>query len=203
VDPASVLRYGSGPLAVFLACALSGLGIPVPDDFPLLVAGWQVRTGATPAWPTFVAAFAGVFLRDLTAFSAGHLLRRLGHHPRLARLRGSRRVRRVEALMERFGHRSLWLARYAIGLRVPLFIAAGLSGDSYRRMLAINLPGLLLTVPLTLWLGWRYGEASVAWLLRHLTVRPIFAAAVLLATAALLLWAWRLTRSRSGDSGRS
>lgn len=200
MDPAEILRYGSGPAAVFLACALSGLGIPLPDDFPLLVAGWEIRTGAVPAGPTVAAAFAGVFLRDLTAFSIGWWLRRLGQHPRLARVRASRRMRRVELLVERFGHRSLWFARYAVGLRVPLFIAAGLSGDSYRRMLAIDVPGLVLTVPLTLWLGWRYGPAAVDWLTRHLTVRPVFAAGVLLVTLALLLWAWRLTRAKAAGS---
>jgi membrane protein DedA with SNARE-associated domain len=200
VDPSSILRYGSGPGAVFLACALSGLGIPVPDDFPLLVAGWEISAGASPAWPTLLAAFAGVFVRDLAAFSVGYWLRRLGHLPRLAWLRRSRRILRVERLVERFGHRSLWFARYAVGIRVPLYIAAGLSGDSYRRMLAINVPGLLLTVPLTLWLGWRYGEASVTWLHRHLTMRPLVAGAVVLVTIGLVVWAWRLTRSASGDS---
>jgi len=200
VDPSSILRYGSGPGAVFLACALSGLGIPVPDDFPLLVAGWEVSAGVSPPWPTFLAGFAGVFVRDLTAFSVGYWLRRLGHLPQLARVRRSRRIAKVEGLVERFGHRSLWFARYAVGLRVPLYVAAGLSGDSYRRMLAINLPGLLLTVPLTLWLGWRYGEASVLWLLRHLTMRPLVAGGVLLVTVALAVWAWRLTRGTTDGS---
>ncbi|MFH1467551.1 MAG: DedA family protein [Pseudomonadota bacterium] len=200
MDPSSILRYGSGPGAVFLACVLSGLGIPIPDDFPLLVAGWEVSTGAVPAWPTFLAGFAGVFVRDLLAFSIGYWLRRLGHLPRLARVRRSRRIAQVERLVERFGHRSLWFARYAVGMRVPLYIASGLAGDSYRRMLAVNVPGLLLTVPVTLWLGWRYGEASVAWLHRHLTMRPLLAIGVLLVTIALAVWAWRLSRAAGGGS---
>lgn len=200
MDPASILRYGTGPAAVFLACALSGLGIPVPDDFPLLMAGWQIQTGEVPLWPTAIAAFAGVFLRDLLAFSVGYWIRRLGHHPRMGFLQRSPRFQRVEGLVERFGHRAIWFARLAIGLRVPLYIASGLAGDSYRRMLAINVPGLLLTVPLTLWLGWRYGEASVTWLVRHLTHRPVFSLTVLGITLLILWSAWRLARSARGRS---
>jgi len=200
VDPALVFRYGTGPAAIFLACAISGLGWPVPDDFPLLVAGWQIQAGEIPLWPTSIAAFAGVFLRDLVAFSIGYWIRRIGHHPRLSFLRRSPRFRQVERIVERFGHRAIWFARFAIGLRVPLYVAAGLAGDSYKRMLAINVPGLLLTVPLTIWLGWRYGEASVTWLVRHLTERPIFSSVVVLVTLALLYSAWKLARSARGRS---
>jgi membrane protein DedA with SNARE-associated domain len=200
VDPASIFRYGTGPAAVFLACMLSGLGIPVPDDFPLLMAGWQIQVGEVALWPTSLAAFAGVFLRDLLAFSIGYWVRRVGHHPRMAFLHRSTRFRQVERLVERFGHRAIWFARFAVGLRVPLYIASGLAGDSYRRMIAINLPWLLLTVPLTIWLGWRYGEASITWLVRHLTQRPIFSSAVLLITLGLLWSAWRLAKSARGRS---
>jgi membrane protein DedA with SNARE-associated domain len=200
VDPSVFFRYGTGPAAIFLACAISGLGWPVPDDFPLLVTGWQAKAGAVPLWPTAIAAFAGVFLRDTLAFSIGYWIRRLGHHPRLEFLQRSARFRQVERIVERFGHRALWFARFAVGLRVPLYVASGLSGDSYRRLFAINVPGLLLTVPLTIWLGWRYGEASVTWLIRHLTQRPIFSSAVVLVTLALLYSAWKLARSARGRS---
>jgi membrane protein DedA with SNARE-associated domain len=201
MDPSVVFRYGTGPAAIFLACTLSGLGLPVPDDFPLLVAGWQVQAGEIPLWSTCIAAFVGVFLRDTLAFSIGYWLRRLGHHPRLAFLHRSARFRQVEHIVERFGHRALWFARYAIGLKVPLYIAAGLSGDSYRRLFAINVPGLLLTVPLTIWLGWRYGEASVTWLVRHLTQRPIFSSVVVLVTLGLLYSAWKVAKGARGRSG--
>lgn len=200
MDPSVVFRYGTGPAAIFLACTLSGLGIPIPDDFPLLVAGWQIQAGEVPLWPTSLAAFAGVFLRDLLAFSIGYWIRRVGHHPRLAFLRRSKRFRQVERLVERFGHRAIWFARFAVGLRVPLYVASGLAGDSYRRMLAINTPGLLVTVPLTIWLGWRFGEDSVRWLVRHLTERPVFSSVVLLITLSLLWSAWKLARSARGRS---
>jgi membrane protein DedA with SNARE-associated domain len=206
VDPSLVFRYGTGPAAIFLACAISGLGWPVPDDFPVLVAGWQSQAGEIPLWPSALAAFGGVFLRDTLAFSIGYWVRRVGHHPRLGFLHRSARFRYVDRIVERFGHRAIWFARLAVGLRVPLYIASGLSGDSYRRYLAINLPGLLLTVPLTFWLGWRFGEASVTWLVRHLTQRPIFSSLTLLVTLALLVSAWKLargarerSRERSGD----
>jgi len=195
VDPAVFFRYGTSPLAVFLACALAGLGIPVPDDFPLLVAGWQIHAGEMPLWSTCAAAFSGVFLRDLMAFSIGYWIRRLGQHPRLDWLTSTRRFRMIEGLVERFGHRSIWFARFAIGLRVPLYVASGLAGDSYRRMLAINIPGLILTVPLTIWIGWRYGEDSVSWLVRHLVRRPVFSSVVLVITLALLWSAWKLARN--------
>ncbi len=200
MDPSLVFRHGTGPAAIFLACAISGLGWPVPDDFPVLVAGWQSQAGEIPLWPSAMAAFAGVFLRDTLAFSIGYWIRRVGHHPRFAFLQRSARFRQVDRVVERFGQRAIWFARFAVGLRVPLYVASGLSGDSYRRYLSINVPGLLLTVPLTFWLGWRYGEASVTWLIRHLTQRPIFSSVTLLVTLGLLYSAWKLARSARGRS---
>ena len=196
MEPSLVLRHGTGPAAVFLACAVSGLLVPVPDDFPVLVAGWQIAEGHAAAAPTSVAALAGVLLRDLLAFSLGVGLRRLGRHQRVSALAASGRWRMAAGLVERFGHRALLLARFAIGLRVPLYVAAGLSGDGYRRFARVEGVGLALTVPPTLWLGWRYGQGSVAWLERHLTERPLLSAGAALATLALLAWTWRLARER-------
>ncbi len=200
MEESGALYVGTGPLALFWACALSGLGFPWPDELPLLVAGWQLRRGALSPYATCLAGFVGVFLRDLAAFSLGRWMRHGGvGSARLERLLGRSRMERLRRLVERFGRRALYFARYAVGFKVPLFIASGLAGDSYGRMLRINTPGILVTVPLTLWLGWRYGEAAVDFLLLHVVERPILTVAATLIVTGLLVWAWR--RSAEGEGG--
>jgi len=70
-------------------------------------------------------------------------------------------------------------------------------------MLRINTPGIFVTVPLTLWLGWRYGEAAVDFLLLHAVERPVLTVIATLAVAGLLVWAWRRSAEEEGGAERA
>ena len=58
---------------LFLACLVSGILVPVPEDVALLVAGWQMHEGGLPVVSGALAGFFGTFARDTLAFSAGRM----------------------------------------------------------------------------------------------------------------------------------
>ncbi len=149
---------GGSAIALFFACLVSGLLVPLPEDVGLLVAGWRIHEGELPLVPALVAGFAGTLGRDLVAFGLGALVGpRLERLPLVRRVLGEARLARAHALFERHGRRTLFLTRFAIGLRAPLYFVGGSLGFPLRRFLLVDAVGLVLTVPLTLWLGHTFG----------------------------------------------
>lgn len=171
---------------LFLACLVSGILVPVPEDVALLVAGWQMHEGGLPVVSGALAGFFGTFARDTLAFSAGRMalagihrttfLARWLDTPRLARMR--------HALAER-GDPLLFFTRFAIGFRSGLYFAAGSTGRPLARFLLLDAIGLLITTPLCLWLGWTFGpdaEATARLALGHQrAVQGVLVAAIVLA----------------------
>lgn len=141
------------PPLLFGACAASGLINPIPEDVVLLAAGAWLATRPIDAAPVVLACALGVFLRDVLAFLAGRALQR----SRLGQSAWFESVRRAEHASE---WQTLVTARLAAGFRVPLFVAAGAFGLSWRRFLAVDLIGVAVTTPATLGLGAALGEAT-------------------------------------------
>ena len=177
---------GDAPLALFLACLVSGLLVPLPEDVALLVAGWRVRTGELDAAHALVAGFAGTLGRDLFVFGLGGLVGpRLERLPRVRRLLGEGRMARAHALFEARGAPMLFLTRFAVGLRAPLYWVGGTLGFPLRRFLLLDAVGLALTVPATLWAGYTFGEDAALGLHAALAhQRMVLAALVLIGAVA-------------------
>jgi membrane protein DedA with SNARE-associated domain len=141
------------PVSLLIACLASGTVVPVPEDVALLVAGHAVAQGHLGYAAAFGAGFAGTLARDGLAYAAGRAVAPHLESRWLRRVAGSRRVARARALLARHGDRMVFATRFAVGLRAPLYFASGLMGFPVARFVVLDLVGLLLTVPLALWLG--------------------------------------------------
>lgn len=193
------LRPLGGPVALLFACLASGLLVPLPEDVALLVAGWEARRGALdPGWAA-LAGIVGTLGRDAVAFGLGRLLGpRIERLPFVRRMIGERRLARAHASFAARGGRMLFWARFAVGLRTPLYFAAGSLGHPVRGFVLVDLAGLLLTVPLTLALGAALGSDAAETLVRALVHQRV---ALLVATVGGLGWLWwRRADRRSGGA---
>ena len=57
---------------IFLLLFLCGLGLPVPEDIPILVSGYLSHLGTIRPWPALAVNLAGILLGDLMIFSFGY-----------------------------------------------------------------------------------------------------------------------------------
>lgn len=184
----------SGYPGLFLICATSGLLIPLPEDFALLYAGMRIAEGEYGWFPVLPVAMAGVLTRDLVSFSIG----RAGGEWLLARpwgrrlFGGDKKVERARAFIESRGDLAIFLGRFVVGFRSPVFMVSGAMGLSRRRFVVWDLAGLLVAVPLTVWLGFAFGQPVV-----DLTFWGLQRARVLVGVAAVLGLAWMWWRSRA------
>ena len=184
----------SGPMALFALCAFAGVGLPVPEEIPLLYAGMRIASGGLQPVPALIAGVLGVLLRDVVLIGLG---RGIGawalEHPWAVRLIGRRRLDRACAMVEEREVGAILFARFVPGMRAPMFVVAGAMGMSFRRFLVWDIAGILLLVPAMLVCGSRFGAPMVAgmqWALgstQALVALGVFAACV---------WVFRIRRRR-------
>jgi membrane protein DedA with SNARE-associated domain len=148
-------------VGLFILC---GVGLPMPEEPILLMAGAvavELTNGGTAPGHevqllrmTAVCA-VGILLGDLACF---HLGRKTGR--RILRFQvvrkiatRSRRVR-AERFFQRYGAWSIFIARFFAGVRLVMYFSAGTSHRiSYLRFLFMDFLGVLVSVPLSVYIG--------------------------------------------------
>ncbi|MFQ5423837.1 MAG: DedA family protein [Phycisphaerae bacterium] len=143
-----------GLLVVLMA---AGLGLPLPEDIPLLAAGWLVSEGHANLELMMLAGLVGVLAGDGLMFYMG---RRYGSH--LVEHRWFRRVLKpwlLESARRRFidhGAKIVFVARFMPGLRAVMFVTAGIFRVPYWKFLTFDGTAALISVPLWIWVGSRF-----------------------------------------------
>lgn len=138
---------------------LSGFGLPIPEDIPLILAGYLVYFEYASGWALFPLTFMAVVGADLMVFWLG---RRYGHHvpklPLMRRFLTEKRLAKTEALLHRHGGKFMFAARFLPGLRAPAIFTAGNFKIPYWKFLAYDGGAALLSVPLILGLSYYFAE---------------------------------------------
>ena len=148
----------AGPAAVFLVCLTSGILVPIPEDGVTLFIGYLISQGELDPWVTVPLAVLGIFGRDSIAFGLGRGARSIAS----GRGKGEKKephrlVAKAQILAKRLGRGSLYAARLAVGLRLGLYVAAGLAGHTWKRFLIYEMIAVPIVVPFYLWLGATFG----------------------------------------------
>ena len=189
----TLLNYGL--VAVLAALLLAPLGLPIPEDISLLVAGVLARTGHTTYAHALIVGYIGVVVGDCIAWGIG---RRVGLHPTgwLSRFAGEEQIARIERFYRRWGSWTIVICRQVPGMRFPAFFFAGATGVSLPRFLAFDGSAALITVNLYVWLGHTFTDdlqRVVAWVDRF---RIVAGLAVLVLVGLLV---WRALRRRRAE----
>lgn len=148
--PAYLLIY-----AVLVAC---GLGIPLPEDISLVMGGFLSHLGVTSLPVMMVVGFLGILTGDTLIYSAG---RRVGllceGRGFLARVVTPEKRLKVERLFAIHGQKIVMMARFLPGIRAVTYFTAGSAGMSYWRFIFWDALAALVSAPLFVYLGCRFG----------------------------------------------
>lgn len=193
---------GLSYLALFTILVISGFGLPLPEDVPLLAAGYACYLGYGRIEIMIPVGLFSVMGSDLMVYGLG---RRYGHHvPRLPILRRYLTAERLAAAQSAFhehGGKTLFMARFMPGLRTPVFFSAGVFKIPWWKMVVFDGGAALISVPTLVLLGYFFGarmDDLKKWLGR---VEAVVMVAVVL-VVAWLAWRWRKRRrARRRTSG--
>lgn len=141
---------------ILIAC---GFGLPIPEDVVLITGGILAARGVVNFWATFAVTMAGVLIGDGIVFAIG---KRFG--PRIKetkffkKLLTPKREKKIIKWFSAYGDKVIFFARFAPGLRTPLFLTAGTYQVPYWKFFVLDGFAALISVPLWIWVGKVFGD---------------------------------------------
>src|SRR3954467_11100609 len=121
--------HPSSYLGFFLFIALTGCGLPIPEEAAIVVAG--VLSSQDPPqldWRiAFAVCLAGAVVGDSFMYAIGY---RWGHgiltsHPRFATMFAAYDSQQFQNAVEAHARKVMLLARFLVGVRVPVYVMTG------------------------------------------------------------------------------
>ena len=157
----ALVRWGGYVVLTAIVFTETGLliGFFLPGDSLLITAGLVAATGALNIWWLNVALCAAAIVGDSVGYAIG---RRLG--PALftrekSRLFNPKHVERTRVFYERYGAKTIVIARFVPIVRTFAPVVAGVGMMNYRRFLTYNVVGGVGWVLSMTWAGYLLGRA--------------------------------------------
>lgn len=174
---------------ILLAC---GLGLPIPEDITLFVAGMLAYYGIVNVWLVIFVCLAGVLIGDSTIFWLGAKYGgELAKHPFLSRFLSPERIEAVKEKLHQNGDKLIFTARFMPLLRAPTYFAAGTLHLPFREFLYYDGLAALISVPTIVGAVYYFGDLAdqVVQTIKNVEHGIVF---IVLAVIAIMVGEWYL-----------
>jgi len=127
---------------------LSGFGVPIPEDIPLIIGGYICGKGDADIYLMLPLAMFTILGTDYIIYLLG---RRLGHTvpkiPIFRRYLSEARLARAAEAFHKHGGKVIFFVRFLPGLRAPVYFTAGTFKIPHWKMLLFDGSAALISVP--------------------------------------------------------
>ena len=153
-------------LGLAIILILTGAGLPLPEEFPIIAAGVLSSHGQMDPWLAFLACVIGAIIGDSIMYWFGRhfgrsILRKQGWW---AKIIHPEREAKIERVIQQHGLKVLFSARFLVGVRAPVYIAAGILHLPYRRFILLDLFCATMVVGLFFGVSYYFGETITRWI---------------------------------------
>jgi membrane-associated protein len=157
-----IQRYGASTYALLFLIVFLETGLVVtpllPGDSLLFAAGSFAGLGILRFWPLFFLLCAAAILGDTVNYAIGARLGpRVFHYPK-SRFFNPEHLKKTHAFYEKYGGKTIIIARFVPIVRTFAPFVAGIGAMSYARFLGYNLIGGVLWVSVCLFSGYFFGN---------------------------------------------
>lgn len=153
------LIHHLGYLGISLVLVLGGLGLPIPEEVPIILAAVLSRHGRM-WWPyAATACMAGVLLGDFVVYFLGYF-----YGEKVLKLRLTRRLltrareAQIKGYFHRHGFKILVLGRFAPGFRTAAYLTAGILQLPPLKLLMTDFVAASLSTSLMFGLGFYFAN---------------------------------------------
>jgi membrane protein DedA with SNARE-associated domain len=189
-------------LSIFIVLVLTGSGLPIPEEVPIIVAGVLSAppNAKLDPWLAFMWCLLGAIVGDCVMYFIGYHFGRpvLREHPWFARFVTPEREIQIEQQFRQHGLKVFFVARFLVGIRSPVYLTAGILRVSFRRFLMIDLFCAAVVVGTFFWLAYLFGEPIAKWVQSAEVVLTIV---VVVAMAIVVLYLWRRYKRKLAPAG--
>jgi membrane protein DedA with SNARE-associated domain len=183
------ILHPTGYLTFFVFIALTGCGLPIPEEAAIVVAG-VLSSQHHLYWPiAFAVCLAGAIVGDSFMYGIGY---RWGHsiftqHPRFAKLFASENEEQFQRGVESHALKVMLLARFLVGIRAPVYVMTGVVRLPFRRFLLYDFISASLVVSVVFGLSYVFGEHVSEWV-RHAEIRATIIVVLVIITLVAIVY---------------
>ncbi|MFO0909324.1 MAG: DedA family protein [Isosphaeraceae bacterium] len=148
-----------GYVGIALLLVLGGLGLPVPEEAPIILAAILSRLGKM-WWPlALFSCLVGVLLGDFIVYFLGYFYgEKVLSLPLTRRFLTKARETQIQGYFHRHGFKILILGRFAVGFRTAAYLTAGILKLPVLRLFLIDLCAASLSTLLMFGLGFVFAH---------------------------------------------
>ncbi len=177
---------------------MAGLGLPLPEDIPLLFAGVLIQRGEFDLAVASICAWLGIIGGDCVLYWLG---RKFGAEVSAIPVIGShvntKRIKRVEEWFDRWGVWVVAIGRLFAGIRGAMVVVAGATKFNFVKFLVADGLAAIVSGGAFIWLGYKFGQNMhrLHGIDQNIKTGMLIALGVLLAGILVyLLWRKRVDR---------
>ena len=146
-------------VGLFLVLFGAGLGLPVPEEIPVLTAGVLSHEGIVRWWIALPICLSAILGGDTVLYWVGHHWGERILEWRVVRQVLTReREERFKAAYRRHGVKIVFAARHVAGVRAAAFLTAGISRVPFGQFLAVDTAAALIGVPVSFTLAFFFAD---------------------------------------------
>ena len=184
------LLHPSSYLGFFVFIALTGCGMPIPEEAAIVVAGVLSSQDQLDWRIAFSVCLAGAVVGDSCMYAIGY---RWGHgiftsHPRFAKLFASENEQQFQKAVEAHALKVMLLARFLVGIRAPVYVMTGVVRLPFRRFLLYDVISASLVVGVVFGLSYLFGEQVTGWVRHAETRATIVVLLIVIAVVSILYY---------------
>jgi len=162
-----------GYLGIIVAVVLGNMGVPIPEESVLMLAGYGASRGVLKLPLVLIVGIISAAAGDNLGFWLGRrygrrAIDRFGH---LAYVSPAR-LQKITAFMTRYGALAIFAARFIVGLRTLAGPLAGATGVRPLTFIIANALGALVYVPYAVGvgygIGWSFGDVIARFFTRRI-----------------------------------
>jgi membrane-associated protein len=157
-----IQQYGVWTYAILFLIVFLETGLVVapllPGDSLLFAAGAFAALGALDVGLVFLLLVVAAILGDTLNYAIGHYLGPKVFHYERSRFFNPDHLRKTHAFYEKYGGKTIIIARFIPIVRTFAPFVAGIGAMNYRRFLAYNVVGGFLWVAICLFAGYFFGN---------------------------------------------
>jgi len=190
-------------IGLFVLLVLGGLGLPLlPEDATLMLCGFLLFHGIVRLVPAFLTVYVGLLLADVFVYSFGRKYGdRITGHKRFRKFIAPERLGELEERFRKRGLLYILCGRHLIGLRVQLFLVAGVMKMPLSHFILADGISATITIALMSGIGYLGGNSLDAIRSNVAHVEHFLALAVFVALLAYVIFKMVSRRNAEQKSG--
>lgn len=143
--------YYSGSFLILLLC---GVGLPIPEEATLIACGMFLHNKDVDFVPITIVCGIAILIGDSIPFWLGRIYGMRALETRFVRrILHPERFARFEQRFREHGNWATFTCRFIAGVRIPGYFVAGTMRMSYGRFLLLDVLGVAISVPTSIWLA--------------------------------------------------